>query len=65
MTEDPLNRPFTVTLTLGQVFAIRDLIGEALEHAGKPSPAASHHSAALRAVHETLGTALRNDVHDG
>ena len=65
MTENPLNRPLTVTLTLGQIFAIRGLIAEALEHAGKLSPAASHRSAALRAADEKLGTALRNDVHDG
>ena len=46
MTDDHMHRPVTVTLSLAQIFALRDLIDESLDHTPKLSPAASHHSAA-------------------
>ncbi len=64
MTDDHMHRPVTVTLSLAQIFALRDLIAECLDHTGKLSPAASHHSAALRAADENLRTAIRNYFDD-
>ena len=59
MTDDPLDRSITVTLSLGQIFAIRDLIAESLDLRPTLSPAATHHAVALRAVDETLEIAMR------
>ena len=65
MTDEHMDRPVTVTLSLTQIFAVRDLIGECLDHAPKLSPAASRHSAALRAADEKLETAIREQFNDG
>ena len=65
MTDDHMHRPVTGTLSLSQIFALRDLIGECLDHSGKLAPAASHHYAALRAADENLGTAIRKLFDDG
>ena len=65
MTDDHMHRPVTVTLSLAQIFALRDLIDESLDHTPKLSPAASHHSAALRAADERLETAIREQFNDG
>ena len=65
MTDEHMDRPVTITLSLTQIFAVRDLIGECLDHAPKLSPAASHHSAALRAADEQLETAIREQFSDG
>lgn len=64
MTDDTLDRPLTVALTLGQIFALRDLICEAFDRAPKLSPTGSHHSAALRAADTTLDTIIPDDIHD-
>ena len=64
MTDDPMDRPITVTLSLRQIFAIRDLIGEAVDHTPRLSPAASHHAGALRGADAMLETAIRDDIHD-
>ena len=65
MTDDHMDRPVTVTLSWSQIFALRDLIGECLDHTPKLSPAANHHSAALRAADENLLTAIREQFDDG
>ena len=65
MTDEHMDQPVTITLSLTQIFAVRDLIGECLDHTRKLSPAASHHSAALRAADEKLETAIREQFNDG
>ena len=64
MTDDPFDRPITVTLTKGQIFALRDLIAESLDAKWNVSIAAKHHSDRLRGADETLETVIRNDSHD-
>ncbi len=65
MTHDHMDRPVTVSLSLAQIFALRDLISECLDHTPKLSPAASHHSAVLRAADENLRTAIGEQFDDG
>ena len=64
MTDDHMDRPVTFTLSLAQIVALRDLIGECLDQAPKLSPAANHHSAALRAADENLRTAIGEQFND-
>lgn len=64
MTDDPLDRTIAVTLSLKQIFALRDIIADCLDHTPKPSVAAAHHSIALRAADQILKTAIRDDIHD-
>ena len=64
MTENPMDRPITGTLSLGQTITIRDLIGEAVDHTSRLSPPASHHADAWRGADATLETAIRDDIHD-
>lgn len=70
MTDDPLDEPITVTLTVGQIYAIKDIIADCLDHTPKPSVAATHHSGRLRAADENLTKAIlddmgiRKDIHD-
>ncbi len=64
MTDEHMHRPLTVTLSLAQIFALRELIGQCLDQTPKLSPAASHHSAALRAAGANLRTAIRKHFDD-
>ena len=65
MTDEHMDRPATITLSLTQIFAVRDLIRECLDHTPKLSPAANHHSASLRAADANLLTAIRKQFDDG